>query len=173
MDRIEFDEVQEQYACRMMDSISPGLAMVQIPNEYAKIGWEFFEIDLERGTVEVDDLKEAKTRFMDVFARTVKEWQTERKSHNLSEFTNELNEEEMEALGISPQRYAEIVAGTSMIMNLNTGEYFAGENNGTLFWTGNFNHKWHPPHKYSGNVPPFNELKRLMADGYAVAAILL
>ena len=91
----------------------------------------------------------------------------------LSEFTNELNEEEMETLGISPQRYAEIVAGMSVIINMKTGNYFAGEDKGQLFWTSDFNHKWHPPHKYSGNVSPFNELKRLMADGYAVTVILL
>ena len=79
-DRIEFDEVQERYAKAMMNTISPSLAMVQIPSEYAKIGWEFFEIDLEEGAIMVDDLEEAKARFMDVFARTVREWQTERKS---------------------------------------------------------------------------------------------
>ena len=94
-------------------------------------------------------------------------------NHNLGEFTNELNEEEMEALRISPQLYVDIVAGTGVIMNLISGEYYAGEDKGIVFWTTDFNHKWHRPYKYSGNVPPFNELKRLTADGYAVTVILL
>lgn len=88
-------------------------------------------------------------------------------------FTNELKEKEMEALGISPQRYAEIEAGTSMILNLETGKYYAGERHGLLDWTDDFYHKWHPPYEYSGNVPPFNELRRLTDAGYKVTAVVV
>ncbi len=89
-------------------------------------------------------------------------------------FTNELNKEEMEALGISPQHYAEIAAGRSVIMNLKTGEYYAGSHdNGYVYWTADFKHKWHRPHEYSDKVPPFNELKRLIDAGYLVTAVVI
>lgn len=88
-------------------------------------------------------------------------------------FTNELDAEEMEAMGIYPLLYIEIEAGISAILNLETGKYYAGERHGLIDWTDDFNHKWHPPYKYSGNVPPFNELKRLMDAGYKVTAVVI
>lgn len=88
-------------------------------------------------------------------------------------FTNELSEEEMEALGIYPLLYAAIEAGTSVILNLETGQYYAGERHGLIDWTDDFDHKWLTPYKYSGNVPPFNELKYLIARGYKVTAVVV
>lgn len=87
-DRINFDDVQRQYAEAMINSLGLELALQQDPNQYAEIGWEAFEIDMEQGSVEVDDVAEAKARFMKVFAQTVREWQAENRST-----LNYLNEE--------------------------------------------------------------------------------
>ncbi len=59
--------------------------------------------------------------------------------------------------------------------SLKTGKYYAGSHDttGYVYWTDDFNHKWHPPYKYSGNVPPFNELKRLTDAGYKVTAVVI
>lgn len=80
-DRIKFDEVQKRYAKAVLNTLSQDVAMAQVPKEYAEVGWEAFEIDLEQRAVVVDDLKEAKVRFMKVFVRTVKEWQENKKRH--------------------------------------------------------------------------------------------
>ena len=74
-DRIKFDETRERYAKAMLDTLSIDLAMVQVPKEYAEVGWKGFVIDLEQGIVEVDDLEEAKARFTKVFVEAVKDWQ--------------------------------------------------------------------------------------------------
>lgn len=78
-DRANFDEQQRLYAIGMIEALSEKEALEQVPAEYAEIGWEAFEIDLEVGSVEVDDIDEAKARFMSVFTETVKTWQAERK----------------------------------------------------------------------------------------------
>ncbi len=77
-DRAKFDEIQEQYAEAMISALDVGLALEQTPSEYAEIGWESFEIDLEVGAVQVDNLEEAKARFLTVFSATVSEWQDEK-----------------------------------------------------------------------------------------------
>lgn len=76
-DRINFDQIQERYAEAMLNALPLDLAMDQDPAEYANVGWENFEIDLEFGTVQVDNIEEAKARFMDAFIRAVREWQKE------------------------------------------------------------------------------------------------
>lgn len=85
---------------------------------------------------------------------------------------NELNEKEMEALGISSQRYEEIVEVETSIIDLYTGKYFAGTHKNGLQWTADFNHRWHRPYIYSGKVLPFNDLRWLMSLGYTVIVVV-
>ena len=78
-DRANFDEVQRVYAIAMLQALSEKEALEQDPDAYAEIEWEAFEINLEVGSVEVDDLDEAKARFFSVFTETVRDWQRERR----------------------------------------------------------------------------------------------
>lgn len=81
-DRTNFDEVQRQYAIAMIENVKEADALKYDPEEYAEIGWEAFEIDMEIGSVEVDDVEEAKARFLSVFAEAVRDWQRERKDED-------------------------------------------------------------------------------------------
>jgi len=74
-DRINFDQMQEQYAHDLLASMSFNLAMQQDPAEFAEIGWEAFLIDIENGFVDVDDQAEAKARFYASFKQGVIDWQ--------------------------------------------------------------------------------------------------
>lgn len=74
-DRVNFDNAQEQYAQDLLDSMSTDLGLSQDPDDFVEIGWEAFQIDLENGAVEVDDLDEAKARFFSSFRQGVIDWQ--------------------------------------------------------------------------------------------------
>lgn len=89
VDRMNFDEVQRQYAIAMLQALGEKEALEQDAAAYAEIGWEAFEIDLEAGSVEVDDLTEAKARFMSVFAETVRSWQRDRMVDNFNDANHE------------------------------------------------------------------------------------
>ena len=91
-DRINFDEVQRQYAIAMLQALNEKEALEQDPNAYAQIGWESFEIDMEVGSVEVDDVEEAKARFLSVFTETVRDWQRERMIDNFTDVNRETGE---------------------------------------------------------------------------------
>ena len=73
-DRIEFDQMIEEYAHQMLDALSLDLALQQDPDQYVRVGWESFELDLEMKNVEVDDLGEAKARFYSSFKQGVEDW---------------------------------------------------------------------------------------------------
>lgn len=77
-DRMNFDDVQRQYAFAMLQALHEEEALVQDPMEFAGIGWEAFLIDMEVGAVEVEDLEEAQARFFCAFQAAVIEWQRER-----------------------------------------------------------------------------------------------
>lgn len=91
-DRINFDETQRQYAIGMIQAVTEKEALEYDPDGYAQIGWESFEIDMEVGSVEVDDIEEAKARFLSVFAETVRDWQHERMIDNFTDVNRETGE---------------------------------------------------------------------------------
>lgn len=76
-DRVNFDQVQREYIIAMLENLPEKLALTENPEEFAELGWEAFEIDLENEAVIVDDLEEAKARFFKVAIETVKDWQNE------------------------------------------------------------------------------------------------
>lgn len=77
-DRIKFDEMQRQYAAAMLNALTTEEALAQHPDLYAEIGWESFLTEVEVCAVEVDDLAEAKARFLAAFAQATLDWQREK-----------------------------------------------------------------------------------------------
>lgn len=86
-DRINFDEAQRQYVIALMDTFPDALT-----EAVAELGWGNFEIDMEVGSVEVDDVEEAKARFMSVATETVRDWQQERMIDNFTDVNRETGE---------------------------------------------------------------------------------
>lgn len=89
---VDFDETMRRYAEKILQALGEPEALEVDPEEYAEVGWESFEIDIEVGSVEVDDLDEAKARFMSVFSASVTDWQRQRMIDNFTDVNRETGE---------------------------------------------------------------------------------
>lgn len=71
-DRINFDEATRRNAEGCLQSLTLAEALTVNPAEYAQDMWDMEE---DRVSESVDDVEEAKARYLSVFKDTVLEWQ--------------------------------------------------------------------------------------------------
>lgn len=72
-DRINFDEMVERAAAAMLQTLDTETAMIQDPQQYAEMTWdEWFDV-----ADQVDDVKEARARYISAFAEAVRSWQAD------------------------------------------------------------------------------------------------
>lgn len=74
-ERIRFDEMCDRGAVATLQAITVEEALAQDPQQYAELSWDNWH-DVEN---EVDDLVEAKSRYLEAFAQAVKTWQEEKR----------------------------------------------------------------------------------------------
>ncbi len=106
-DRVNFDDMIRRDAEGMLATLTfysgrEDDAWHQDPDQYVKVAWESFEIQVEHDFIIVDDMAEAKARYEAVFPQAVRDWQKLQMVDHLEEEMSTEEKGYVTAIEISP-----------------------------------------------------------------------
>jgi len=97
-DRINFDEMAARAAIAMLQALDTETALEQDAQQYAEFSWdEWFDVEDH-----VDDIEEAKARYIPAFSQAIKAWQRQKHLDNLDDELHEIETGYKTALTVFP-----------------------------------------------------------------------